>query len=40
MLLREEHTVKFPVIFPKILCASTAYKGTFVFVRMDRPGAE
>ena len=40
MLLRDKHTVKFQSKFPKILCASTAYKGTFVFVRMDKPGAQ
>ena len=40
MLLRDKTTVKFQTAFPKILCASTAYKGTFVFVRMDKPGSE
>jgi len=40
MLLTDKTTVKFESKFPKILCASTAYKGTFVFVRMDKPGSE
>ena len=40
MLLTDKTTVKFESKFPKILCASMAYKGTFVFVRMDKPGSE
>ena len=40
MLLRDKHTVKFKTPMPKILCCSTAYKNTYVFVRMDKPGEQ
>jgi hypothetical protein len=39
MLLQDKTTIKFQTKIPKILCASTAYNGTFVLVRLDRPGA-
>ena len=40
MLLKDVNTIKFGKAWPKILKSSTAFNGTFVFVRMDKPGVE
>jgi hypothetical protein len=40
ILSQEKTTIKFAKKFPKILCASSAFNGTFVFVSVDVPGCK
>ena len=40
MLLKDETTITLQPPMMKILCASVAYEGTFVLVRMDKPSQE
>lgn len=38
MLLKDSTKIPLNPKMPKILCVSTAFKGTFVVVRLDKPG--